>query len=149
MSSIPPRAMKGRRYFSSELPRDEESQDLPRPLRYGGQIVKLEEDDKNNKSNTNNNANTPHTNVVPSSGSLSAPTSSTAPVEVTMPHEDSTPASEFVATEVGGNVVFNDLFTCVATGTATVSNDATAVLVVSHFVIAAIENHAGRQDLSR
>jgi len=166
MSSVPPRAMKGRRYFSSELPRDEESQDLPRPLRYGGQIVKLEEDDKNNKSNANNNANctltsnnnnnntnAPLTNV-PSSDrhSLNAttPINPTALAEVSTSHEESTPRSELAAVDIGGNVVFNDLFTCVATGTATVSNDITTVLVVpTHSVVAATEDHVGYQDLSR
>lgn len=126
MSSIPPRPLKGRRYFASDLPRDEESQDLPRPLRYGaGQSVsKLEEDDKNNKNNTNStttgDAQT-NTVVSPSSGrrSLSMSTPNKTPVaEINIPRELS-PRSEVI--EVGGSVVFNDLFTCVATGTATVS----------------------------
>lgn len=134
MSSIPPRPMKGRRYFSSELPRDEESQDLPRPLRYGGSNAnKLEEDDKNNKNNTNNtnsitNTTSDHTtnSVVSNSPgnrrslSMSTPTKPTTPIaEITIPREELSPRSEL--TEVGASVVFSDLFTCVATGTATVS----------------------------
>ncbi len=144
MSSIPPRPMKGRRYFSSELPRDEESQDLPRPLRYGpGQTVtKLEEDDKNNKNNTNNtnsilnNSNTtsdiPAVNSVTNSPSgrrslsMSTPNKPSTPIaEITIPREDLSPRSELP--EIGASVVFNDLFACVATGTATVSGDITAI----------------------
>jgi hypothetical protein len=138
--------MKGRRYFSSELPRDEESQDLPRPLRYGaGQSVsKLEEDDKNNKSNTNTNSivnsNTTsdvHTNTVvsPNNGkrslSMSTPTKPGTPIaEITIPREGLSPRNE--ASELGGSVVFNDLFTCVATGTATVSVRRAVTLLLSY-----------------